>query len=329
MPSLPYFAFYPADWLSSPRIMCTPLAQQAAYLRLLCACWLSGDCSLPDDDTHLAALSGLPRDEVKNLRHFFVIHPTKPSALTNPRLFSEWEKSQRITQKRSQAGKKSGKSRRTNNEHTANKTRTKHEQNANKTGTCVRISESYSDIRIQKSESESESESEKEFNPSAPDEKSAKISTRQRPRDTDESSSPIAETWRAYAAAYQARYGIPPVRNAKVNACLTRFARLIPLAEAPAVAAFYVGHPGLYYARRGHPVELMVRDAEKLRMEWAKNRPITEHEARQMDGRAARGRMWQELIEEVAHDAGTRESLSGYHGTFGGAVVEGDRPSGR
>src|SRR5574343_629551 len=49
MSKLPYFQFYPADWISSPRIMCSTLVQQRAYIRLLFVCWLSGDGSIPDD----------------------------------------------------------------------------------------------------------------------------------------------------------------------------------------------------------------------------------------------------------------------------------------
>ncbi len=35
------------------------------------------------------------------------------------------------------------------------------------------------------------------------------------------------------------------------------------------MAAFYLTHPDRFYAQSGHNLTLMVRDAEKLRTEWA------------------------------------------------------------
>lgn len=38
------------------------------------------------------------------------------------------------------------------------------------------------------------------------------------------------------------------------------------------MAAFYVGHPGLFYAAKMHSVDLLLTDAEKLRTEWKTGR---------------------------------------------------------
>ncbi|MDH4328549.1 MAG: YdaU family protein [Nitrospira sp.] len=137
MATYPFFPFYPADWISSPRIMCSTLAEQGAYIRLLSVCWLSGTCSIPDDDKKIATLSGLPEQELTFVRSMFTKHPTIEHALTNERLLLEWVKAQRISDSRSQAGKKSGKSRRTSVHHLI-------EQNKNKNRTLVGISQSQS-----------------------------------------------------------------------------------------------------------------------------------------------------------------------------------------
>lgn len=115
-------------------------------------------------------------------------------------------------------------------------------------------------------------------------------------------SSPV---WNAYAESYTNRYGVLPIRNAKVNSCLKSFMSRVPEEEAPDIASFYVRHPGAYYVSRGHPVELLLRDAEKIRTEWASNRPITQRQAQQSDGQAARGQVWQELIDEAEAKKGT------------------------
>lgn len=83
------------------------------------------------------------------------------------------------------------------------------------------------------------------------------------------------ESWQAYGAAYQTRYGASPVRNAKVNAQMAQFVGMVALEEAPQIAAFYVTSNNSFYVRNGHSVGLLVRDAEKLRTEWVTGRQTT------------------------------------------------------
>ena len=97
---------------------------------------------------------------------------------------------------------------------------------------------------------------------------------------TPDSTRPV---WAAYAEAYQARYGAEPVRNAKVNKCIKNFCTLVPMNEAPAIAAAYVWSNNQYYVSRGHKVETMVADAEKLCTEWRTGRAVTATQARQAD----------------------------------------------
>jgi hypothetical protein len=61
----------------------------------------------------------------------------------------------------------------------------------------------------------------------------------------------------------------------------------IPEAEAPAVAAFYLTHNDAFYVKSMHPVGLLLRDAEKLRTEWATGRKVTSIQARQGEARDA------------------------------------------
>lgn len=95
------------------------------------------------------------------------------------------------------------------------------------------------------------------------------------------------ETWNAYAGAYQQRYGVAPIRNAKVNGLLAKFLQRVPVAEAPDIAAFYVGNSKGLYVSAKHCVDLLLRDAEGLRTEWATGRRVTDTEARQADRTAA------------------------------------------
>lgn len=89
---------------------------------------------------------------------------------------------------------------------------------------------------------------------------------------------PTNAAWEAYSAAYAQRYSEPPVRNRTVNGQLSQFIGRIGADEAPAVAAFFVGHQNGLYVSAMHPVNLLLRDAEKLRTEWATGRQTTRHQ---------------------------------------------------
>lgn len=92
-----------------------------------------------------------------------------------------------------------------------------------------------------------------------------------------------AEVWAAYTAAYRDRYGVDPVRNAKVNGQLANLVARLGGSEAPAVASFYVRHNFALYVRAKHPADLLLRDCEGLRTEWATGRTVTNTEAQQQD----------------------------------------------
>ncbi len=94
---------------------------------------------------------------------------------------------------------------------------------------------------------------------------------------------PSSAAWDAYAKAYERRYRAAPVRNAAVNGQLAMLVARLGAEEAPLVAAFFVGHRNALYVNAMHPVNLLLRDAEKLRTEWATNRQMTRTQAAQAD----------------------------------------------
>lgn len=95
------------------------------------------------------------------------------------------------------------------------------------------------------------------------------------PTSVDDASSQAPKTrstWDAYSVAYERRYRAPPVRNAKVNGQLSNLLGRLGAEEAPLVAAFYVGHEDPFYVRQMHAIDYLLRDAEKLRTQWATGR---------------------------------------------------------
>jgi hypothetical protein len=115
---------------------------------------------------------------------------------------------------------------------------------------------------------------------------------------------PTAALWEAYSEAYEKRYGAEPVRNATVNGQLLAVIKRLGAEEAPDVAAFYVAHKAAFYAQKGHPVGLLLLDAEKLRTEWITGRQITSTAARQQERTAANGQVWDSLLKGEKHGVG-------------------------
>ena len=102
-------------------------------------------------------------------------------------------------------------------------------------------------------------------------------------RRTPKPEPPTNAVWQSYADTYAMRYGTTPVRNAKVNGQLAQLVQRLGGEEAPAVAAAYVQHNKALYISANHCVDLLLRDCEGLRTQWANGRITTDTEARQMD----------------------------------------------
>lgn len=91
------------------------------------------------------------------------------------------------------------------------------------------------------------------------------------------------ETWKFYTDAFFNRYGTEPVRNAKVNGQIKQFVKRIGYSESPLVAASFVSNNTQYYVSRGHSVDCLLADAEKIRTEWATGNVMTNTRANQID----------------------------------------------
>lgn len=118
---------------------------------------------------------------------------------------------------------------------------------------------------------------------------------------------PNAATWAAYSAAYALRYGVPPVRNAKVNSQIAAFVDRIGATESPAVAEHYVASNNGFYVKAGHQVGFLLSDAEKLRTEWATGRRVTQSQATQID----RTQTNYDAAEEAKRILANRRSIGG------------------
>lgn len=113
------------------------------------------------------------------------------------------------------------------------------------------------------------------------------------------SASPSSQAWGEYSSSYSSRYGVEPVRNAKVNGQMAQFISRVGADEAPLIAGWYVGHQNGFYVRNMHSVDMLLKDAEKLRTEWATNRRMTNTQAQLADRTETNRGAFQHLIEKA------------------------------
>ena len=106
------------------------------------------------------------------------------------------------------------------------------------------------------------------------------------------------DVWEAYCFAYKSRYQVEPVRNAKVNSQLSQLVGRLG-DEAAEVAGFYVSNRNGLYVASKHCTDLLLRDAEKLRTEWATGNVTHGRDAREEDRLSATGAMWDRVGERL------------------------------
>ena len=90
-------------------------------------------------------------------------------------------------------------------------------------------------------------------------------------------------TWEAYRAAYLDRYGVEPLRNAKVNGQIAQFVRTVGAQDAPKLAAFYLAHNGGFFVQRRHDFGLLLQSVQQIRTDWLRGEQMTATAARQAE----------------------------------------------
>jgi hypothetical protein len=106
------------------------------------------------------------------------------------------------------------------------------------------------------------------------------------------------DVWTHYADAYQNRYSVQPVRNAKINSQIAQLVKRLGV-DAPHVAAYYVGSNNAYYVGKGHAIGQLLVDAEKIRTEWATGKRTTTTEAKQVDRKQTTANAFAPLLHEA------------------------------
>lgn len=108
------------------------------------------------------------------------------------------------------------------------------------------------------------------------------VQTKQPENRTDQSAANRA-VWQAYCQAYIGRYGVEPLRNAKLNGQIAQFVRLVGADDAPQLAAYYLRHNNGFFVQRRHDFGLLLQSAQQIRTDWLRGEQMTGTAARQAE----------------------------------------------
>lgn len=113
--SLPYFPMYPADFEADTSHL--TLEEDGAYNRLLRLMWMTPGCSLPDDVAWITRRLRVTPEIYERVIAPLLVEFFKRSngRIFSPRLRKEWEKVDETSRRRSEAGKKGGRPKATEN----------------------------------------------------------------------------------------------------------------------------------------------------------------------------------------------------------------------
>jgi len=110
---LPWFPFYPADFLGAEKVQLMTNEQVGMYVKLLCYQWMEG--SIPVKSSSAIAVLRLGWGDETEMRDFnsvletcFVKHPTEKGRLINKRLDEIRREQEDISLKKQEAGRRGG-----------------------------------------------------------------------------------------------------------------------------------------------------------------------------------------------------------------------------
>ena len=117
-----------------------------------------------------------------------------------------------------------------------------------------------------------------------------------------------SEVWAAYAAAYEARYGHAPVRNARTNAQCSQLVGRLGLEAAVNVVRFYLTHQGRFYVQTCHALGACLKDAEGLHTQMLAGVRVTGSDAQQQDRRQATLGAFERVARKLKAEAEAKEA---------------------
>lgn len=74
-----------------------------------------------------------------------------------------------------------------------------------------------------------------------------------------------SSVWLAYASEYEKRYGVKPIRNAKVNSLLCKIVDYVGKEEAIGVVKYYISLNDKWFLKKHHDIETLITNLQGVR----------------------------------------------------------------
>ena len=117
-----------------------------------------------------------------------------------------------------------------------------------------------------------------------------------------------SEVWSAYSTAYQERYKVEPVRNAKTNKNCSDLVNRLGKDVAVKVVRFYLTHGHSYYLQKTHAIGLCLQDAESLHTQMLRDSRVTSSQAQQSDKGSEQADIFDRVTKRLEQKYGSKET---------------------
>lgn len=105
------------------------------------------------------------------------------------------------------------------------------------------------------------------------------------------------QIFEAYKEAYERRYKVEPLRNAKVNTICAQIAQQVGIEDGQAIMHFYLQQNVAWYVQKSHALEYALKDLQALRTNMLNNKAMSSREAQKVDVQQAQKNALQNYLE--------------------------------
>ena len=107
-----------------------------------------------------------------------------------------------------------------------------------------------------------------------------------------------SQVWQIYELAYQSRWTVAPLRNARANRHCAELAGLVGIAGAMDLARYYVSRNDARYVNAKHPLGLLIMDAQKLSTEHRGGCEMTMRDAQRHETHSQTDRAIRQYVDQ-------------------------------
>lgn len=105
--------------------------------------------------------------------------------------------------------------------------------------------------------------------------------------------------WTSYRDAYVRRYGVEPLRNARVNSQLSTLAKNVGLEDGEKLVEYYLSRSDAFYVNAKHPIDICLTQAQKLVVEMKTGRGMNMTQAKKLEAKDATDAALRDYISEL------------------------------